>query len=553
MCGLWGFLSLLRNLSSIRSSAFNSFYQIKYRGPDRSHFFELNSLHSSINFFLGFHRLAIMDTSTNGDQPFVFEFNNHTVYTICNGEIFNSHQLINKYNLNLLSHSDCEIIPSIYQQHGIHTLVQDLLGEFACAIFDFHSDNTAQIFLFRDPFGVRPLFYGLDDNGFAFASEAKAIQDLVTNIHPFPPGSFACLNISPLSNNFDLLFTPFYHYTFPILSSLDPFNSTYLDSVMHNIVSIFSNAVVCRLDSDRPLGALLSGGLDSSLVVAVASKYLKETYNKTLHTFSIGLPNSTDEYYAQLVADHCHTIHTHIQLDEQQFIDAIPSVIWATETFDITTIRASTGQYLISQWIANNTDIKVLLIGDGSDELCSGYLYFHNSPSPSDSHLENIKLLKEIHLYDVDRADRGIAHHGIEARVPFLDYRFVNYYMSIDPRLRIPINGIEKWLLRTAFNHSDYLPKQILFRKKEAFSDGVSSTTKSWYQIIQNNADKLYHDNELSSSKYSHCPPPTKEALHYRNIFSNLFPNLDHIIPHFWLPNWCGDISEPSARVLDVY
>jgi asparagine synthase (glutamine-hydrolysing) len=309
------------------------------------------------------------------------------------------------------------------------------------------------------------------------------------------------------------------------------------------------------LESDRELGALLSGGLDSSLVVSIASKYLHQ-FGKRLKTFSIGLPGSTDKEYAEMVATFCNTDHTHIELTTEYFLSALKHVIYATETFDITTIRASTGQYLVSKWISEHTNIKVLLIGDGSDELTAGYMYFHKAPSPTDLHIENKKLLTEIHFYDVLRADRGIATHGLEARVPFLDHRFVDLYMSLDPSLRIPTESrIEKWLLRKSFDTGRYLPAPVLWRKKEAFSDGVSSVQKSWYQIVQESAEQMYTDEQLASAQqlYTHCPPPTKEALYFRDIFESLYPNTSHVIPHYWLPNWCGDIKEPSARVLDVY
>ena len=237
------------------------------------------------------------------------------------------------------------------------------------------------------------------------------------------------------------------------------------------------------------------------------------------------------------------------------FLNALREVIRVTETFDITTIRASTGQYLISKWIYENTNIRVLIGGDGSDEATGGYRYFHNRPSPIAFHDECAKLLKEIHFFDVLRVDRGIAGNGIEARAPFLDHRFVDLYMGLDPELRCPVDGVEKWLLREAFNTGSYLPNGVLWRKKEAFSDGVSSVAKSWYKVVQEYADNKYTDEQLieGQAKYVHCPPPTKEALYFREVFEEFYPGTGHVIPHYWLPNWCGDIKEPSARVLDVY
>jgi len=539
---------------------------IQSRGPDRTNFLELVE---NVRMFFGFHRLAIMDRSTKGDQPFVLEYKNRTIYCLCNGEIFNFNELKEKYNLETYSNSDCEVIPLLYEKLDFEILLQDLIGEFAFMIIDvYHDQNKIIVKGARDQLGVRPMFYGHDDNGFAFCSEMKGLKDIVdrSSIKPFPPGSYIDIIIDSMDDNnikmeFDI--KPYYilkDFTRVNLSDEDLFKQENLQPYFDKIFELFEKCVICRAESDRPTGALLSGGLDSSLIVSIIAKYYKEQYNKKLRTFSIGMEGSTDEKYAKMVAKHCDTEHTHIKFTTNEFLDAIKDVIWTTETHDITTIRASVGQYLISKWISENTDIKVLYIGDGSDELCSGYMYFHNAPSPEESHEENKKLLSELYLYDVLRADRGIAGNGLEARVPFLDYRFVDYYLSLDPRLRVPHNGMEKWLLRTAFEKSGYLPNEILFRKKEAFSDGVSSKEKSWYQIIQDKANTLYTDEELKLTqdilqKCNEYPiPPNKEALYFRNLFHSLFGEKVYtVIPKYWLPKWCGDINEPSARVLDVY
>jgi asparagine synthase (glutamine-hydrolysing) len=252
-------------------------------------------------------------------------------------------------------------------------------------------------------------------------------------------------------------------------------------------------------------------------------------------------------------------------------LDAIRDVIEAIESYDITTVRASVGQFLISKWIRQNTDIRVLLIGDGSDELCSGYMYFHNAPSPTAAHDENIRLLGDIGYFDVLRADRCIAYNGIEARVPFLDHEFVNMYLNIPHGNRVPIKDVnntrrvEKWLLRKAFDVTwpeqnnqppkAILPYDVLWRKKEAFSDGVSSRNRSWYQIIQDNLETKYVDADFETNEVNyHLRPPTKEALYYRLIFNELFdPMAAAVIPYYWMPKWSGDAKDPSARVLKVY
>lgn len=564
MCGIWGYLSLVRGSFSkqLKTSLYSSFNNIKHRGPDRSTFLEVDDI---FNMYFGFHRLAIMDRSTKGDQPFVHEYKNRTIYCLCNGEIYNFEQLAEKYELNTTSHSDCEILPLIYEQFGIDELLQNVKSsEFSFLIIDVnHKKKKVDLYAARDPCGVRPMFYGKSKYGIAFCSEMKGINDLVdrSTIQQFPPGSYFHLKVAVKKDGSVTTsekLTQYYSLDFDIVDKqVDGlFTAKSLAEYRKLVRTSFVQSVESMLKSDRPMGALLSGGLDSSLVVAVAAKYFKENYGKKLRTFSIGMPGATDGEYAQMAADHCDTEHTHIEFSEEDFLKAIKEVVWATETFDVTTIRASVGQYLISRWIRNNTDIKVLLIGDGSDELCCGYIYFHNAPDPTEAHKESCRLLKEIHKYDVLRADRGIASNGLEARVPFLCSTFINAYMSIPPQLRVPIDGIEKWLLRTSFANSDLLPQKVLFRRKEAFSDGVSGVEKSWFHTIQQQAEKMYSDEDLGKAgeKYEHCTPHSKESYHFRTIFNDMFGSgVAHTIPHFWVPKWNGDIKEPSARVLDVY
>jgi asparagine synthase (glutamine-hydrolysing) len=555
MCGIWGLLGLFNNLKE--NEKYELYNKIKNRGPDKSVYYDISDIRLNnqiIPIKLGFHRLSIMDTTFNGDQPFFMELNNRKIILLCNGEIYNFKKLKEKYNFNLTSNSDCEVILHLYVQGGIDLVLSEIIGEFAFVIIDSELNKPVKMYLSRDQLGVRPLFYCNDFNNFGFCSTAKGLiynkREISKNITPLKPGSY-CKVLIDEKLNFKVENKQYYDFNFQINS-----NNNNLELVKKNIRNLLTKVIEERMISDRPLGALLSGGLDSSLVCSIAARYLKKR-NKKLHTFSIGIPGSTDQEYAQMVADHIGSIHTHIEFTNEDFLNAIENTIHCTESYDITTVRASTGQYLVSKWIQKNTNIKVLLIGDGSDELCSGYMYFHNAPSPADSHLENIKLLKEIYLYDVLRADRGIASNGLEARVPFLDYRFVNYYMSIDPKLRVPTEGIEKWLLRESFNIDDYLPFEVLFRKKEAFSDGVSGEDESWFSIIQNKVDndiddKLYHE---LLKKYNHCQPTSKEALYYRLVFEKYFGEgqVQNVIPEYWLPKWCGDIKEPSARVLDVY
>lgn len=572
MCGIWGYIAL-KNKHDI-AKLFNSFMKVQPRGPDRSDFKKINEF---ISIYSGFNRLAIMDRSTYGDQPFTLEIKNETqhrsIYSLTNGEIYNFHTLVEENDFKLRSRSDCEFLPHMYIKYGFKKMIQSLRGEFATCIIDIdHLTDNIIVYLGRDQTAVRPLFVGQDLDGICFSSILSGVIDLVDpkSIRQLDRAEIITINIQKdkVTTNFEI-----YHILdekgidkrFVIEQPMIGGHTLIPTIVFNEVHNALVDAVRCRLESDRPIGALLSGGLDSSLVVSIASAYLRKN-GKRLQTFSIGIPGSTDREYAEMVAKFCDTDHTHVEFTEQQFLDSIEEVIIATETYDTTTVRASVGQYLISRWIKENTDIKVLFIGDGSDEVTAGYMYFHNAPTPYASHMENVRLVQDIRFFDSLRADRCIAYNGLEARVPFLDHLFVDLYLSIPHEYRVPIKEIsgrkvEKWLLRKSFDcinpitDKPYLPYEVLWRKKEAFSDGVSSKQKSWFQIIQDNIESSYGpDDFLKPEVNLHIIPKTKESLHYRLIFNKHFhPESAYVIPYYWLPKWCGDIIDPSARVLKVY
>lgn len=575
MCGIWGYV--VKKSEVLSEELYKAFMKVQSRGPDRSKFNLLKYM--DMEMYLGFHRLAIMDNSTNGDQPFVLECEDRTIFCICNGEIYNFAELIAEYDLKPKSRSDCEVIYLLYQKfnYNIVAVLNKLRGEFAIALFDISKNNDKIVLhLARDQLGVRPLYIGMDENGFGFSSTLEGLCDIVdpSSIKQFENGEI--VSYTYLS---DGSFTNQKHVYFDLDVFKNPvtFNKSdmqsLLDTITVDIRNSFINAVECRMQSDRPMGALLSGGLDSSLVVSIAANYLRK-HNKRLQTFSIGIPGSTDRQYAEMVAKHCDTDHTHIEFTIEQFLNAIIDVIRAIGSYDITTVRASIGQYLASKCIRNNTNIKVLLIGDGSDELTAGYLYFHKAPNPQELHLENIRLLKNIKYYDVLRADRGIASNGLEARVPFLDSPFVASYLCIDPELRTPMDpnkfyekyGIidkfrnsEKWLLRKSFDtmndeQKPFLPQEVLYRKKEAFSDGVSSKEKSLYELIQEYVEFLVSEKNMEELSEVYLAPKTKEACYYRMLFNQIFhPDASTVLEDFWMPKWCGNVTDPSARVLEVY
>ena len=569
MCGIWGYLTPDQHNARELKDIFESFYNVKPRGPDNSSIREMNDF---IHSFIGFHRLAIMDRNNKANQPFdIYQTETKTTFISCNGEIYNYKKLMEEENYKPSTGSDCESIKMLYTKYGLKETLERIDGEFAVSIIEIERDNHVTIHLARDHLGIRPLYYGFEEKEqrliyssdlkgtTANSGDAEKAHQVVSNVQQIKPGTCVTIKwtldpetkkISSTKNE-----TRFYNFEVNEVRIRD------FEEAKKKINETFRKSVIDRLMTDRPLGSLLSGGLDSSLVSAIAAEHYNNEGRK-LKTFSVGMPGATDKEFAEMVAEHIKSDHTHVEFSEEDFLNAIEQTVWTIGSFDITTIRASVGLVLISQWIAKNTDVKVLLTGEGSDELTSGYMYFHNAPSPDESHEENLRLLNELYLYDLLRGDRSIADFGLEARVPFLDRKFMNVILSICPKLRIPTskveNGprVEKWLLRSSFQDDNLLPDPVLWRKKEAFSDGVSGEKRSWFEIIQEHANKKYTDEEFNSKKasYSHLPPPNKESLFFREIFEKFYgKKIDYIVPHYWLPKWSGDISEPSARVLNAY
>jgi len=511
----------------------NAVTKLNLRGPDNN-----NSIKVSENKKMGFTRLSINDVSEKGNQPLI---HNDKYYLICNGEIYNHTDLIQQNEFQTQSHSDCEVIIHMYEKYGIEETVRSLDGVFAFVLYD---RTKNEIMIGRDPYGVRPLFIGKTTNGeLLICSEIKPISDLCSTIEPFPIGSYGVM----VDNSTDIIINRYHNYEFK-------FNNHSESEIKSNIRNLFTQAVDKRLMSDRPIGCLLSGGLDSSLVSALVSRNY-EPY--TLNTFSIGMKGSTDLYYANLAAKHIKSNHHNIELTNEDFLGSIEETIYMIESYDITTVRASVGNYLVGKYIKENTDCKVIYNGDGAEEIMGSYLWFSNIDNEKDFYIENHKLLTEISYFDVLRSDRSISDNGLEPRVPFLDKEFVEYVMSIPPKYKMFGNGvIEKKILREAFEHTTLLPREVLFRKKEAFSDGVSSQEKSWFQIIHEHLETQISDDEFELKKkiYTHNQPHTKEALYYREIFEKHYKNHSNVIPHFWMPNpkWCN-VTDPSARILDNY
>ena len=496
------------------------------RGPDMSRIIETPS------GYLCFHRLAIMGLTEAGMQPFQLGDD----FVVCNGEIYGFRAIkrqLEEKGYSFRSGSDCEILLPLFREYGL-SMFSRLDAEFAMIIYDSMSDSLIAA---RDPIGIRPLFYGYDSDGaIVFASEAKNLVGLCKEIFPFPPGHYYA-------------FGKFVRYA--DLTTVKSYSTDDLETVCKNIRTKLIAGVDKRLDADAPLGFLLSGGLDSSLVCAISSIVL----GKKIRTFAIGMDtDAIDLKYAREVADYIGADHTEVYMTREQVLESLEEVIAMLGTWDITTIRASMGMYLCCKAIHEQTDVRVLLTGEISDELF-GYKYTDYAPSAQAFQMESKKRVDELYMYDVLRADRCISVNSLEARVPFGDLDFVRYVMSVDPKLKLNTYNMGKYLLRHAFEKDHLLPDDILWRQKAAFSDAVGH---SMVDDLKAYAEEKYTDAEFQRlrQKYDYCTPFTKESLLYREIFEKYYPGQARMIQDFWMPNkaWEGcDVDDPSARCLANY
>jgi len=538
MCGIFAYLGTSIATGDIEYT----FLKTQKRGPDQN---ILKSI--THNLILGFHRLSIMDVSFKGDQP--LHHPNKPYFLICNGEIYNHKELVNEYGIKTYSNSDCEVILYLYERFGIEKLLSIIDSEsFAFCIYDGEKN---ELIVARDRFGVRPLFVSHKQNGdIIFCSEMKGLTPLLSDtdsVVQFNPG---CWKSYSLLDKSESEYMQYYEYSYPETPITD------IKVLCSTIREKLTNAVRKRMMSDRPIGCLLSGGLDSSLICALLAKEFKNQNKGQLHTFSIGIKGSTDLIYAQKVADFIGSKHHSIEMTESDFLNAIPEVIYNIESYDTTTVRASTGNYLVGKYIKENTDITVVFNGDGSDEQ-SGYMYLQGAPSDEEFKDECIRLLRNIHFFDVLRSDRSMSSNfSLETRTPFLDTEFVDFYMSIPTQFKTyKDDTIEKNLLRLSFDDQNLLPKEVLWRRKEAFSDGCSSNERSWHKVIQEYVDtRITHaEFDICKSNYIINTPELKESYYYRKIFEDLYPGKSHIIPYFWLPKWSDNVKDPSARELKQY
>jgi len=565
MCGIFALL----NDNNIDTKEVNEeFMKGQGRGPE---FSKLDI--SYIKMTLGFHRLAINGLNEASNQPLVI----NDIVLICNGEIYNYKQLYKTMDIEPQTGSDCEVIIHLFIKYGIEQTLTMLDGVFAFILFDnrISEDSNNKVYIARDPFGVRPLYYlknkftnekesNSNHNIYGFASELKCLEKIYNkninnySIEQFQPGTYTIYNLSskvssiwlPIKENV-VYFVPTFSYFFYVPNEYENNYDALLPTICKNIRCCLSLAVEKRcLTTERPIACLLSGGLDSSLIAALVSEHYKKNHSdKVLETYSIGLEGSEDLKYAQIVADYIGSKHTAVIVTEDDMFNAIPEVIEKIESYDTTSVRASIGNYLLGKYIAFNSDAKVIFNGDGSDELFGGYLYMNNCPDDIEFDRETRRLLKDIHLFDVLRSDKSISSNGLEPRTPFLDKTFVNYVLSIPVYLRNHKNNdkIEKFLLRNSFSKDKILPDEILWRKKEAFSDGVSSQGRSLYTILQ----------EKIAKKLENVITPFSEGIqtekyYYKKIFDEFFPNCEAIVPYFWMPKYT-DATDPSARTLTFY
>jgi asparagine synthase (glutamine-hydrolysing) len=551
MCGIWTFIQSKSQYEY--KQLFDNFMKLRQRGPDMSSFNVYN------NVYVGFHRLAIMNPSFTSNQPYIIKDNDRTIVFICNGEIYNFKQLIKDYYLPIQDNSDCMTIPQLYiklvkTQSDIkeftYLFTEKIKGEYAFVLYEYNNKNELiNLVVGRDEIGVRPLYYHKPSSiasDLVFSSEIKGLEFFNGMVQEYEPGTI--MNVSFVNNNI-------IYYDFKTVyntSEMIHDNDTLFEegTLLYHIRKSVTDSVERRLTADRPIAFLLSGGVDSSLVAGISARLL----NKQINTFCCGMNEGTDLLYARKVAKYINSNHTEVLFTEKEGLEAIRDVIYTTETWDTTSIRASVGQYLVCKHIGTKTNAKVVLVGEGPDEVCSSYLFNFYAPNGKELHNAALDYVSKIHMYDGKRADRCISRWGLEGRIALLDPEFIKAYWNIPAEWRMPrYKGIEKWWLRQAFEGTNTIPNDVLWRKKEAFSDGVSGKDRSWFEIIQDFIKTQVTEEEM---KTDDIEAPTLEAYYYKKIFIELFGRERlNIIPSYWQPRWTNKDGyiDPSARVLNVY
>lgn len=512
MCGIAGIFRIKSHTPELRQKVLKMAKRIRHRGPDWSGIFE------SPTAIIAHERLSIVDPESGG-QP-LFSPDGRQVLAV-NGEIYNHRELRARYAAYPFSTgSDCEVILPLYREKGVEFL-EDLSGIFAFALYDSVTDD---FLIARDPIGVIPLYIGYDSDGKVYvASELKALEGFCERYEPFPPGHYYLGSEGKLRR--------WYRRDWENFDSLTPASPSEAAEAPAKLRAALEDAVRRQLMSDVPYGVLLSGGLDSSVISAIARKFAPrriendgstDAWWPRLHSFAVGLKGAPDLAKAREVAEHIGTVHHEINYTIQEGLDAIRDVIYYTETYDVTTVRASTPMYLLAR-VIKSMGIKMVLSGEGADEIFGGYLYFHKAPSPREFHEETVRKLSKLHLYDCLRANKSLSAWGVEGRVPFLDKEFLDVAMTLDPALKMcPGTEIEKRILREAF--ADMLPASVAWRQKEQFSDGVGY---SWIDSLKEIAEASVTDGQMAraAERFPVNPPLNKEEYCYRAIFEEHFPS----------------------------
>jgi asparagine synthase (glutamine-hydrolysing) len=511
----------------LHSKVNEGYLMLQNRGPDQGIW-----VCAGKNVY-AFRRLSIMGSGAGAKQPFR---NENGDYLMCNGEIYNHVALCEKYNIDqtVMGGSDCECLLPLYEKIGFENMILELNGDFAIVLVT----TEGFVYYARDRIGVRPLFMGTQQGGdsIAFASYARAIESWCTNVEHISPGwGYKNMTSGESAHN-------------QYLNLLPRALSSDLDETYKHIRDTLISSVRDRLMSDRPVGCLLSGGLDSSLVASILCRLLGPW---NVRTYSIGQVGSEDLKMANIAAEYLGTNHTEVTFSPEEGLASIPEVIRDLESYDITTVRASVGMWLLAKYISKHTKDIVLLSGEGSDELFCGYLYFHNAPSTRELGEESRRLVRNLYKYDVLRADRCISSHGLELRVPFLDRRLVDLCLNLPPQILKPKEheGVryEKHLLRAAFGgDQNYLPDEILWRRKDGMSDGISGNGKRWYEQISDYVDTLTDIPPIPNGY------PSKESWYYKCIYDGIFKEYKPEI-EWWLPKWTDHDGDPSGRLIEAF
>ena len=528
------------------------------RGPDiaRAELIAHDATGHTIGF--GFARLHIQGARAGAEQPFQLASG---ALVAVNGEVFNSEILVETLRLAVPEgSSDCAVVPTLLERGlPLETVARQLDGDFAIVTVD---PTTGEITATRDPYGVRPMFYAEGAGWAGLSSEIKGFPAGATHVEAIEPGTVRRFRVG---GGVEVVAAPTIWHQPPWLK-IPVWRASVegLTAGGQALAHALEEAVAKRLTTVRAVGACLSGGLDSSLVAALAARLLARRGGQRLHTYSIGMAGSPDLEHARLVARHIGSVHHERIVEPEECLAAIPAVVKAIESFDITTVRASVGNYLVGRLVTEKTpDVKVVLNGDGADEVLGGYLYMRAAPDDAAFEAETDRLLREIHRYDVLRSERSMAAHGLESRSPFLDRQFVSVARGLPTdALRPTQRMMEKSILRTAFAGTGLLPDAVLWRRKEAFSDGISRAERSWFEMAREEGERLVSTGNSSSgdwrraaSAYTVNPPPTAEALWYRQLFHESYPEAAAAAaaPAMWMPRFVAGATDPSARTLNLY